>query len=124
MGLEWSQFKPVRQGKSLVTSSAFPTNATLRSKLWNLWKANKNDLKLDGFKVSKWKNVWRVSYFQEVTADSYNRVAPSNELQYVLTFKSLYAKWNGISEMLPIIADIEPPDIDEEIPWFIDDYDQ
>jgi hypothetical protein len=127
MGLEWSQFRPVRLGKSLVTSSAFPTNATLRSKIWDLWKVHKVDLKNDGFRVSKWKNVWKISYFQNIMPDSYNRVAPSNELQYVITFKAMYAKWNSISEMLPILSlteeDVNEEDEDDSL-WFIESCDQ
>lgn len=120
MGVKWSLPRPVRNGASIMITTPFPNNSVLRTKLWNLWTQHKEDLKTDGFRVKKYNNIWSISYFQDVVADSHERIG--SEPKYMIIFRELFAKWQKVHET---IAD-KPPrspkseDDEENAAWFVD----
>jgi hypothetical protein len=115
MGIKWSQPRPVRGGASIMMTSAIPTNTTLRSKIWTLWKTHKVELKVDGFSIRKYNETWSISYFQNIMPDSYDKV--DNEPKYMTIFRKIYAKWQKAYEEDP--KPIKTMDDDDDMPWFL-----
>jgi hypothetical protein len=63
MGLNWSNAKLIKNNTTVMCNSRLPVGDDT---LWNLWKSYKEYLKSDGFNISKYEGVWRVSYFYEL----------------------------------------------------------
>lgn len=113
MGLSWSYPRNVRDGKSIMMTAGFPDNKFLSKKLWDLWRSCKTDLKQDGFRVSKFAEVWKISYFCDITDD--NIALRDGKAVYMHDFEDKYNRWVYVYEH-PIPVE----DIPEEL-WFDED---
>jgi hypothetical protein len=121
MGIKWSQPRSIAGGKTLMITSAFPGNQILRTKMWQLWSHHKNDLKTDGFRIKPYNKIWYISWFHDITETSFDKT-DNQEPQYMIVFKKLYAKWNGVFETMSGTQQSPDPvtDVVEEF-WFLDD---
>lgn len=121
MGITWSHPKPVSDATKIMMRCSFPTIAITKSQLWNLWKQYKASLKQDGFRISKYNNIWYIFYFTDVTDDSYNMVdSPNGRIaSYMAEFKNKYAEWKLILDELNSVEHITDARPSEET-WFHD----
>lgn len=127
MGLEWSTPRPVSEHSSIMICSNMPKNAINRAKLWNLWREDKQELKEDGFTIRKYNNLWSISYFHTVCANTYNNVFSNatNKLEpkYLIDFKNKYNMWfERYDEVNSVSLKPRPPQPElAEDSWFIED---
>jgi hypothetical protein len=101
-----------------MITSKFPANPVMKTKLWNLWRTHKLELKDDGFRLSKYRNQWSVAYFCDVDDTSLVKPAGSDDPNYMIDFKTAYAKWTKVHEEM-VDAVVSKPYDDDTI-WFVD----
>lgn len=75
MGLSWAKPRLVKQNKLILVKATMPgtTNPELNSKLWDLWRERRDEIKDMGFSVSKDQRangVWNIVCFIENTTEN------------------------------------------------------
>lgn len=65
MGINFSTPKLIKNKTQRLAIADFPSDQNKQKKLWSLWRSKKDELKNDGFSVSKDKNTdeWQILYY-------------------------------------------------------------
>jgi len=81
MGLIWSAPKPCKQGTLIVIDTSMDEiNKKDLDLIWKLWSIKKDDLKKDGFSITKNKYTerYQILYFHKVNNKSYEKINSPN----------------------------------------------
>ena len=124
MGLTWSN-ATVKNGTLIVCNADFPTNDNLKNDVWNLWKEKKDELKSDGFSVSKdpKTNKWKLSYFHNVNETSYEKTVTGDHM-WKFHFKTKVTKWESYISNSKVVKHNEICEKNEENSDGDDDVDE
>jgi hypothetical protein len=115
MGLQWGKPYKVKEDTLLVLNAPLPAAKNESEEFWNLWKQYKDQIKKDGFSISKDKytGAWKAAYFHTVNDDTYEKTTDNKDMWRV-DFEKKCAKWGQvIRKFREAAAQIEEDLIDD-----------
>lgn len=118
MGLRWTKPQKVKND-TLILTKAKITGSPSELAIWSLWKSKKDEIKKDGFSLSKDKyygGAWYITYFHEIDAEV-SLKKPSDgggKMNWRIEYDNKIAKYKKTIETLVSVLGNENSDLPKD----------
>jgi len=105
MGLSWTKPQKVKDNTLILTKARIPEKGQGASEeIWTIWRTKKEEVKKDGFGLSKDKyygGAWYVTYFHEIDSESLKKPeGGGGKMSWRIEFDEKVDKYKKIVENL------------------------
>lgn len=118
MGLSWTKPQKVK-GDTLILTKAKITGSPSEQAIWSLWRSKKDEVKKDGFSLSKDKyygGMWYITYFHEIDAEV-SLKKPSDgggKMNWRIDYDNKIAKYKKVIDTLASALGDEKSDLPKD----------